>query len=317
MGEPVTRIHFSVEDLARTKFCAVDTPTAETLLAMRLLGLGGGGSFRKWQTAVRSRLGTPPSSQQRLFRSAFLSSDFFTSSEDNGHFGLSLAKAGYHRDDIAYITKEFYPLAIAPYWNRIRSYLEAERSYRGRIILNDGIEGMLRSLQPMISWNPPILETASPTGKEIHLNNRGLLIVPSVFLFDQVTVIKPPSSRPQDPPVLVYPVPVNGATANSLWQLAPSTDKALSALVGRTRAKVLRTLVDSHNTGELGLRVGVSAAAASQHTAVLREAGLIITRRKQNTVLHSLTPLGLALLNSRGIEPNGTGETADAHRSVS
>ena len=317
MGEQVTRIHFSVEDLARTKFCAVDTPTAETLLAMRLLGHGGGPSFRKWQTSVRSRLGTPPSSQQRLFRSAYLSSDFFTSSGANGHFGLSLAKAGYQRDDIAYVTKQFYPLAIAPYWNRIRSYLEAERSYRGRVILNDGVEGMLRSLQPMISWNAPVLETASPTGQEIHLNNRGLLIVPSLFLFDQVTVIKPPASRPDDPPVLVYPVPVNGATANSLWQLAPSTDKALGALVGRTRAKVLRTLVDSHNTGELGMRVGVSAAAASQHTAVLREAGLIITRRKQNTVLHSLTPLGLALLNSRGIDTTATGETPDARRSVS
>nr|QEO75089.1 ArsR family transcriptional regulator [uncultured bacterium] len=314
----MTRIHFSVEDLARTRFCAVDTPTAETLLAMRLLGHGGGALFRKWQTAVRSRLGAPPARQQRLFRSAFLSADFFTSAGGaTGHFGLSLAKAGYQRDDIAYITKEFFPLAIAPYWNRIRSYLEAERSYRGRIILNDGIEGMLRSLQPMINWNGPVLETAGPADQEIHLNNRGLLIVPSLFLFDQVTVIQPRPSHPDEPPVLVYPVPVNGATANSLWQLAPSTDKALGALVGRTRAKVLRTLVDSHNTGELGLRVGVSAAAASQHTAVLREAGLIITRRKQNTVLHSLTPLGLALLNSRGIDTTGTGEMADAHRSVS
>jgi DNA-binding transcriptional ArsR family regulator len=41
----------------------------------------------------------------------------------------------------------------------------------------------------------------------------------------------------------------------------------------------------------------VTPSAVSKHTAVLRRAGLIITHRERNTVLHSLTPLGSALLD--------------------
>jgi DNA-binding transcriptional ArsR family regulator len=42
----------------------------------------------------------------------------------------------------------------------------------------------------------------------------------------------------------------------------------------------------------------VTPSAISRHTTVLRQAGLIITRRDRNTALHSLTPLGTALLDS-------------------
>ena len=40
----------------------------------------------------------------------------------------------------------------------------------------------------------------------------------------------------------------------------------------------------------------MSLASASQHAAVLREAGLVVTLRHGNAVLHTLTPLGAALL---------------------
>jgi DNA-binding transcriptional ArsR family regulator len=49
-------------------------------------------------------------------------------------------------------------------------------------------------------------------------------------------------------------------------------------------------------TSELARRVGVSLASASQHASVLREAGLVHTLRQGGAVLHTLTPLGAALL---------------------
>jgi DNA-binding transcriptional ArsR family regulator len=56
---------------------------------------------------------------------------------------------------------------------------------------------------------------------------------------------------------------------------------------------------------QLARRVGVSAASVSQHTAVLREAGLIHTSRIGKAVLHTMTPLGTALLNeSPGRSPD-------------
>ncbi|WP_344493074.1 helix-turn-helix domain-containing protein [Nonomuraea monospora] len=51
------------------------------------------------------------------------------------------------------------------------------------------------------------------------------------------------------------------------------------------------------STGALARRVGTSSAAISQHTAVLRQAGLITTRRHRSHVLHHPTQTGLTLLN--------------------
>ena len=49
-------------------------------------------------------------------------------------------------------------------------------------------------------------------------------------------------------------------------------------------------------TSELARFLGVSPATATHHTTVLRDAGLSTSRRLQNTVLHTLTPLGAAML---------------------
>lgn len=71
----------------------------------------------------------------------------------------------------------------------------------------------------------------------------------------------------------------------------------LGPLLGRTRAAVLAGVRDPATTTALAERVGVSLAAASQHATVLRNAGLVHTTRIGIAVLHSLTPLGRALLD--------------------
>ncbi|MDG4865877.1 winged helix-turn-helix domain-containing protein, partial [Streptomyces sp. T-3] len=69
---------------------------------------------------------------------------------------------------------------------------------------------------------------------------------------------------------------------------------------GRTRSAVLASVDGGCTTGELARRVGVSAASASQHATVLRESGLLATVRDGNSVLHTVTPLGAALLQGGG-----------------
>jgi len=69
----------------------------------------------------------------------------------------------------------------------------------------------------------------------------------------------------------------------------------LAALIGDTRAAVLESVGEGRSTSELARRVGVSAASISQHTAV-RSAGLIRTGRVGKAVLHTITPLGRAML---------------------
>jgi DNA-binding transcriptional ArsR family regulator len=62
---------------------------------------------------------------------------------------------------------------------------------------------------------------------------------------------------------------------------------------------VLDAIGDGCSTTDLARRVGVSPAAASQHATVLRNAGLVMRQRDRNTVLHTLTALGRAVLNGR------------------
>src|SRR5205085_2944033 len=96
------------------------------------------------------------------------------------------------------------------------------------------------------------------------------------------------------PPVLVYPV---ARHADTLLTAAPGSSGALAALVGGTRAAVLQELRAQHlNTTELARCLASSAASASEHTTILRNAGLFTSRRDRNRMVHRRTPLGYALL---------------------
>ena len=79
------------------------------------------------------------------------------------------------------------------------------------------------------------------------------------------------------------------------------TANSLGDLLGRTRAAALRELAVSHTTTELADLLGISTAGVSQHTAILRRSGLITTHRIRNTVLHTATPLGMALLGTKAV----------------
>ncbi|MFD5424993.1 ArsR/SmtB family transcription factor [Streptomyces sp. NPDC127084] len=190
---------------------------------------------------------------------------------------------------------DFFERVVAPYWERINAYLRADAEHRSRIFLSGGVAALLGTLNARIEWNSPVLELDNGLDGEFRPEGAGLMVVPSLFLHSRPVVYKGSGSE-GTPPVLVYPVPLDAVTAAAMWEEPEHQDRALGALMGRTRASVLLALTEGCTTTELGRRLGISAAAASQHTAVLRAAGLITSRRKLNAVLHSLTDLGLALL---------------------
>ncbi|MEU8004159.1 helix-turn-helix domain-containing protein [Catellatospora sp. NPDC049111] len=54
-------------------------------------------------------------------------------------------------------------------------------------------------------------------------------------------------------------------------------------------------------TGLLATRLGLSAPSTSEHATVLRQAGLVDSRRYRNTVRHTVTALGRAMLDHAGL----------------
>ena len=79
----------------------------------------------------------------------------------------------------------------------------------------------------------------------------------------------------------------------------PSNGSGLPSVLGATRTAVLRELARPCSTRELARRLGISESSASRHAALLRSGGLAATTRDGKSVLHSLTPLGLAILARR------------------
>lgn len=185
--------------------------------------------------------------------------------------------------------------AILPVWDQLRALADADRSVRGAALAVGGVERLLSTLHPTIAWHPPVLQVHSVSGRDadIHLSGKGLVLLPSVFTLGKPLLAE--GGRFEDAPTLVYPASHCGLV---LGRSEPRPTKALAGLLGRGRAAVLEAiaLAQGCSTTELARALGFSAASASQHTAVLREAGLIVTRRTGGSVRHTITPLGRALL---------------------
>ncbi|GGV72836.1 transcriptional regulator [Streptomyces longisporoflavus] len=207
-----------------------------------------------------------------------------------------LAEQGL-REDLVQAMRVYHARVIAPHSDQIQARIEAERSARARAMLDNGIEGLLRNLGPGLRWQPPVLHTVYPKDRDLYLNGRGLLLLPSYFCWGTPVTL---GDNTLDP-VLAYPLshePHRSSPPEGLGSGAP-----LSTLLGRTRAAVLRAVATGATTGEVARATRVSASSVSQHATALRDAGLIVSHQHATSVLHSLTPLGSALLRANTLTP--------------
>ncbi|MGK5738433.1 ArsR/SmtB family transcription factor [Micromonospora sp. URMC 103] len=329
------KIYFSGEDILRTRVAPAADPVWELILSLHLLqGRSREPMMATWRRTVARGLRQESTSDQlRLLfalnppRGYF--PDFLTPYASLGGFeaGLDAVRSTptplLHHDLTVLASESPLPasasalargepevlrhltdsmqrygsVAINPYWGRIQAAVEADRTRRARALLDGGVEGLLTSLRPAMRWASGVLEVHDyPDSRELHLDGRGLLLVPSFFCARTPVALLNPAL----PPVLVYPVDRLGGLFPSSGEgggPAPGRE-ALAALLGRTRAAVLEVSDEGCTTGEVARRLNISAAAASQHTAVLRNAGLLVSHRDRNTVLHTLTPLGRAMLDA-------------------
>ena len=181
------------------------------------------------------------------------------------------------------VVRGYYRAMIAPDRSLIESVLSAHRAKVMQTMMHGGVEAVLEELIPSARWSSPNLEAVYPVERTVDLGGRGLRLLPSFFCFKMPVMLADASLDP----VLVYPVEHAFSEAGS---------GGIAELIGSTRAAVLGSIADGASTSQVAARVGISLATASHHTTILRQAGLISSTRQANSVVHSPSSLGYALL---------------------
>jgi DNA-binding transcriptional ArsR family regulator len=188
---------------------------------------------------------------------------------------------------------------IVPHWERIRSVLDADIAYHAGLLAGGGARALFGDLHPGLSWSTGRLNlTDAETGlDEITLGPDGVVLMPSVFIWPEWSVKRATSTQT----TLVYPAR-GGATVWEGGLEGPGAGdmRAVEALLGAPRARLLGALRSPATTSALAGRFGVTPGAVSQHLAVLRRGGLVDRRRRGRTVLYQASELGLALLSGGG-----------------
>ena len=199
------------------------------------------------------------------------------------------------------LLEQCWQLLIAPHWPRLRDLLQADVLYRTRRLGDYGLERMLDDLDPRARWTGRSIVVDGPAAGRRRLDGAGLLLMPSVFVWPDLTALVDPPARP----TLVYPA--RGIA--ELWQPAPTRHSdALARLLGRTRAALLESLAEPASTHTLALRHGLAPSTVSEHLAALRGARLITRRRHRHDVLYQQTSLGTELANGER-QPQRTATT--------
>jgi DNA-binding transcriptional ArsR family regulator len=273
----VYRFHLTPEDLAQVRF-AVD-PLWECVASVRVLDHAGRHALhfpwvRETADAVRGLdlaplrallggscpphvLAPPPDGPSATFAEQ-----------------LARLRATPAVASLAGLVEAYWERALAPHWPRFEAVLEGDILWRARLLALDGAAGLLRDLHPQVCWrdDATVRVHAGPVEREVCPAGRGLLLVPSIFAWPDVSVATDPAVRPS----LRYAA--RGVAELWLQECAPpSLDAAgaLGELIGQTRASLLLRMLAPMTTGEVARRAGLTAGAASQHLTALAGAGML------------------------------------------
>ncbi|WP_254047603.1 ArsR/SmtB family transcription factor [Streptomyces aureus] len=324
------RIHFTDQDLMRIRVTGTIGTAAETFDSVKLLhatdvGLG----FRRWQVSVRGRLdervrpllallpsqgpdvdlwslaGDSVCVEEAVDRLLGASRNLLRAEFENIHFRPAYRAWARNLVDgdreawlqVTTALRACHDVAVAPYWGRVRSHLAEVRATYANAMAEGGLDHLLKTLGgPMLHWRPPVLELEHPHEADVHLDGRGLVIAPTMFSARRAELMQP-SLDPAEAPVLAVPTVTDDLAGSTLWDGGgTSTAQALEDLLGRTRAAILEAVAVGRSTTDLARRLSISPATVSHHTSVLRNSGLVTTRREGKAVLHTVTSRGMALL---------------------
>ncbi|MEU0840770.1 helix-turn-helix transcriptional regulator [Streptomyces sp. NPDC005962] len=330
------RIHFTAEDLARTRLASGPRPLVELDIGIRLLQERSRPvHFDAWRDRAARQLRPrfrplfeliPPTGAGVEFLSlvgegstADLVEQLRSTpakrvrqdlQEWAGQRAVRLSPDTYRASQepafvqqLAALVEEAHERFIAPYWPQIDRLAHADRALRLRHLSEQGVECLLRELNPRrIIWIPSVLHVTMASGRsgDVYLDGRGLLLIPTLFGSHHPALC----DRAEPQPWITFPIrsddrlSAEPATVTAAALAEPS--QSLTALLGRTRATVLSVIANhpGSTTTQLAAHARISLASASEHATVLRNGGLTDLLRDGKNACHTATPAGIAFLSA-------------------
>ncbi|MEE1788618.1 winged helix-turn-helix domain-containing protein [Streptomyces sp. SP17BM10] len=326
------RIHFTAEDLLGVRFADGPAPLVELGLAVAMLQRHDGGpGFARWRRSLstpRTRAAVaplrqlvPPDGAGPLFldppsddldqgleavrgsTTTLVHRELTRVTTKGGLPATTLLRrlADQDRDAWRYLERAVraaYPDLVGTAWPRLRTGFDTDLAWRARVQREHGLRGMLAGLHPGSRWRGSVLEIPAEREVDVRPGGAGLVLMPSAQWtggplagpYPLGTLLVYPAVTPL--PLLAGPAPHGRAQDGREAQ-----DDPIAALLGRTRAAVLRLADREPTTSQLAAELGISLASASEHARALRRAGLVTTVRSGRAVRHSRTGLGHRLLS--------------------
>ena len=187
---------------------------------------------------------------------------------------------------------------FADAWARVVARLAADARHKRDLLARHGLEAMLAAVSPALtltaSGDRIVVDklqdrTASASG-------RGLTFLPSAFSHPHLLVVHTAGCRP----VLNYPIlaGLDEATVS-----VTGIQDRLHALDHPLRLRLIRSILRTpQTTAQLAETWMVSAPEVSRHLAVLKNAGIVTTRRQGRYVLYEVDIARSARLGTDLIE---------------
>lgn len=178
--------------------------------------------------------------------------------------------------------------AVGDVWTALGHLVEADIARLSMVQGRSGVQAMLDSLHPHVTYDGACLRVWMPPWEETGaLRDTELVVSPA--LLDRPRV-SPQLCRPGQA-VLRFPVRTIGDPAS------PGRRRALGKLIGVTRVELLRDLATPRCTTELSERHRLSPATVSYHLQILHDCGLVTRSRSGNVVDYHRSRRADALLD--------------------
>lgn len=183
--------------------------------------------------------------------------------------------------ELADLAAAYLEIALEPHWEAIRDVLEDDIAHRARLLTTAGQLEIFDDLHPDVRSRDRTLEVEHPYQRTVKLAGRGLMLVPSAFIWPRTGALLDPPWQP----ALIYPARGIG----NLWAPTRQNPQALADLIGARRATILAGLEREASTTTIARGsepAGPASPSISSSCAAQDSSARAATAAKSSTPAH-------------------------------